>query len=119
MFGNIDPKKIQGMMKQMGIAQEAIDAERVIIEKSDGSKTIIENPSVMKIKMQGQVNFQISGDIIEKESVDSSEDEGEKMEEDLQTIIDQTGVTKEEAAIELEKNNGDMAETIIALTKKK
>jgi alpha-NAC-related protein len=119
MFGNIDPKKIQSMMKQMGIAQEAIEAERVIIEKTDGTKTIIENPSVMKVKMQGQVNFQISGDIIEKEIEESKEDEENKLKEDIQTIIDQTGVSEEEAAIELEKNNGDIVETIIILNKKK
>lgn len=119
MFGNIDPKKIQAMMKQMGIAQEAIDAERVIIEHSDGKKTIIQEPSVMKVKMQGQINFQISGEIIEQEAEEQSEEESEnKLEEDLQTIINQTGASKEEAAIELEKNNGDIAETIISLTNK-
>ena len=40
-------------------------------------------------------------------------------EEDVETIANQTGVSKEIAAIELEKNEGDIAETIIALTKKK
>ena len=38
------------------------------------------------------------------------------MEEDLATIVEQTGATKEIAAIELEKNNGDIAETIISLS---
>ena len=47
MFGGIDPKKMQAMMKQMGIKQEEIDAKRVIIEKSDG-RIIIEN---MKFKV--------------------------------------------------------------------
>ena len=116
MFGNIDPKKIQAMMKQMGIAQESIDSERVIIEHSDGKKTIIKNPSVMKVKMQGQINFQISGDITEEEA---SENENDKLEEDIQTVIDQTGVDKEEAALELERNEGDIAETIIAISKRK
>jgi NACalpha-BTF3-like transcription factor len=31
MFPSIDPKKIQALMKQMGIAQEEIPAKRVII----------------------------------------------------------------------------------------
>jgi len=31
---NLDPKKMQAMMKQMGIAQEQIDASRVVMEKS-------------------------------------------------------------------------------------
>ncbi|MBI2003939.1 Nascent polypeptide-associated complex protein, partial [Candidatus Pacearchaeota archaeon] len=33
MFGGIDPKKMQSMMKQMGISQIEIPAEKVIIEK--------------------------------------------------------------------------------------
>ncbi len=58
---NLNPKKMQEAMKQMGIAQEDIPTKKVIIEKSDGNKTIINNPSVVKIKMQGQESFQISG----------------------------------------------------------
>jgi nascent polypeptide-associated complex subunit alpha len=106
------------MMKQMGIAQEAIDAERVIIEHSDGKKTIIKDPSIMKVKMSGQVNFQISGDIVEEDK-ETEEDEESKAEDDLKSIMEQTGATKEEAAIELEKNNGDIVETIISLNNKK
>jgi len=114
MFGNIDPKKIQSMMKQMGIAQEEIDADRVIIEKSNNEgRIIIENPQVIKVKMQGQENFQISGEVREEEK------EEDNLEEDLKTIVEQTGAKKEIAAIELEKNNGDIAETIISLNNQK
>ncbi|MDP1729148.1 MAG: nascent polypeptide-associated complex protein [archaeon] len=116
MFGNIDPKKIGSMMKQMGIKQEEIEADRVIIEKSDG-RLIIENPHVQKITMQGQESFQITGDITEES--EKQENEEEKLEADIQTIVEQTGVNKEIAAIELEKNNGDIAETIISLSNQK
>jgi len=66
MFGGVNPKQMQGMMKKMGISQEEISAEKVIIEKRDGTVTIIENPSVIRIKMQGQTSFQISGEVSEK-----------------------------------------------------
>ena len=33
MFPNLDPKKMQAMMKQFGVAQEEIDANKAIIEK--------------------------------------------------------------------------------------
>ena len=82
MMPGIDPKKMQAMMKQMGIAQEEIDANKVIIETNEG-KIIISNPSVIKINMQGQTNFQISGDISEEET---------NSEEDIQTIIEKTAV---------------------------
>jgi alpha-NAC-related protein len=109
------------MMKQMGINQEEISAERVIIEKSQengGGRIIIENPNVIKVKMQGQENFQISGDIREETEKEASKEENQeqKLESDIQTIVEQTGATKELAAIELEKNNGDIAETIISLS---
>jgi nascent polypeptide-associated complex subunit alpha len=110
MFPGVDPKQMQGMLKKMGISQEEIDASRVIIEKTDNSKIIINNPSVTKIKMQGQETFQIAGDISEEAQ------EEETSEEDIQKIIEKTGVSKKKAKETLEKNNGDLAETILELS---
>ena len=93
-------------MKQLGMSQENIDASRVIIEKSDG-KIIIDNPSVTKIKMQGQETFQIAGEISEERGIS---------EEDIQTIVEKTGVSKKIARGVLEKNNGDLAEAILELS---
>lgn len=104
---NLNPKKMQAMMKQLGMKQEEIPAERVIIEKPDG-KIIIENPSVTKINMQGQETFQISGDIREKEEVIS--------EQDIKTIVDKTNCTEKQAKEALEKSNGDLAEAILLLS---
>ena len=42
MFGGINPRQMQGMMKKMGISQEEIDASKVTIEKNDGKKIIID-----------------------------------------------------------------------------
>lgn len=110
----LDPKKMQAMMKQLGIAQDEIQANRVVIETDEGN-IIVENPSVVKVKMSGQESFQISGDVKEIQKDDSSE----KLQEDIKTIAEQTGVSEDIVAIELEKNSGDMAETIIQLSKKK
>jgi alpha-NAC-related protein len=117
MFPKIDAKKMQAMMQQMGISQTEIDSSKVIIEKNEGGRIIIENPKVIKVNMAGQENFQISGDI--KEENQEEESEEDKLQEDIEEIVKQTGVSKDIAAIELEKNNGDLAETIIALTPKK
>lgn len=110
MFPGVDPRQMQGMLKNMGISQEDVDASRVIIEKTDNSRIIIENPSVQKIKMQGQETFQISGDIIEESPKE------ETSEEDIQTIVEKTGVSKKKAKETLEKNDGDLAETILELS---
>jgi len=74
MFPGLNPKKMQAMMQKMGIAQEEINANRVIIETSENN-IIISNPSVIKINMQGQTNFQISGDIGEEENESESMDD--------------------------------------------
>lgn len=107
-LGGLDPKKMQGMMRQMGISQEEIDASRVIIEKSDNSKIIIEPASVTKISMQGQESFQISGEI--------REEEGELYtEKDIQTVMEKTGCNKNRAQEALDNSNGDLAEAILEL----
>ena len=109
MFGGINPKQMQGMMKKMGISQEEIDASKVIIEKNDGNKIIIENPNVSIIKMQGQETFQVIGESHEESS------ELELSEEDIKTIMEKTGCSKEQAKESLEKT-GDLAESILELS---
>ena len=108
MFGGINPKKMQAMMKQMGMAQEEILASKITIDKEDGSKLIIHNPSVTKITMQGQETYQIVGEATEETG------EVEISEEDIKTIIEKTGTSKEEAKAALEET-GDLAEAIMRL----
>jgi nascent polypeptide-associated complex subunit alpha len=112
MLPGLNPKKMQAVMKQMGISQEEIDASRVIIEKSDNSRIIIEPASVTKIKMQGQETFQVAGDIHEEfgesEPVEISED-------DIQQVIEKAGCSEEQAREALEKT-GDLAEAILSLS---
>ena len=65
---NIDPKKMQAMMKQLGMKQEEIQANKAIIERTNGSKLIIEPAQITKIVMQGQESFQIVGNVREENS---------------------------------------------------
>lgn len=107
-MGKVDPKKMQAMMRQMGINQEEIEADRVIIE-SEGKKIIINSPSVQKITMQGQESFQISGEV--------SEESAEKFsEEDVNLVAQKTSKSEEEAREALEETNGDIAEAILKLS---
>ncbi len=108
--GGMDPKKMQAMMRQMGIKSEEIDAVKVTIETSDGKTISIDQPQVTKITMQGQSSFQIAGNIrVEEKS----------SEEDLKLIMEQTGCTEEEAKAALEKSGGDIAQAIVSLTEGK
>lgn len=103
---NLNPKKMQAVMKQMGISQEEIDASKIIIEKQDGNKLVINNPSVVKIKMQGQESLQISGDIEEESGVSES---------DIKIVMEKTGCSEVEAKQSLQET-GDLAESILNLT---
>lgn len=111
MLPGLDPKKMQALMRQMGMSQEEIPAKRVIIE-TDNKNIIINEPSVIKIKMQGQTNFQISGDVSEEENLE----EENSTEDDIQTIMEKTGCSKEKSKEALEKSGGDLADAILDLS---
>ena len=107
MFPSLDPKKLQGMMKQLGMSQEEIHAEEVIIKTKD-KDIIIKEPHVIKLKVQGQETFQLSGRIEEREKEETSE-------EDIKTVMEKAGVNKEKAKKALKNAKGDLAEAIISL----
>ncbi len=109
MFGGIDPKKMQQVMKQMGIKQETIDALKVVIEKEDGTRTIIHNPSVVKIVMQGQESWQITGEAIDESDEGISED-------DIKLVMEKTGKSYDICRDALNENEGDLAACIVALS---
>ncbi len=106
----MDPKKMQALMKQMGIKSEEIDAVKVTIETSDGKTISIEQPQVTKITMQGQASFQIAGNI----RVEDKSSEG-----DIKLIMEQTGCSEDEAKAALEKSGGDIAQAIVSLSEGK
>jgi nascent polypeptide-associated complex subunit alpha len=108
MFGGLDPKKMQAVMKQMGIKQEEVDASRVVIEKVDGGKILINAPNVVKIDMKGQESWQITGDAVEES--------GGVSEDDVRLIMEKTGKSYEDSKAILEKNGGDIAQTIVDLS---
>ena len=108
-IGGLNPKKMQAMIKQLGIKQDSIEAERVVIEKVDGGKIVIENPDVQKIVMQGQESFQIIGDVREEG------DEGVS-EVDVKLVMEKTGKDEGEVRKVLEEVKGEIAEAIVRLS---
>lgn len=112
MMPGMNPRKVQQMMKQMGIQQVEIPASEVII-RSEGKDIVITNPSVQKVNMMGQETFQISGDIHEQEVSTTPE----ISEEDIKTVMEQANVDKETARKAIEDADGDLAEAIMKLAK--
>ncbi len=105
---NIGAKQMEKMMKQMGIKQEAVDADEVIIRSKD-KEIVISSPNVTRIKMGGKDSFQIIGDVSERKKENFSDD-------DVKMIVGQTGASEEEAKKILKETN-DIAETIMKLKK--
>ena len=109
-LGGLNPKKMQGMMKQLGIAQQEIKSNKVIIEKEDGNNIVIDNPNVVKITMKGQNSYQISGDELEESAeVSISKD-------DIKLVMEKTGKSEEKVKKVLEDTK-DIAEAIVKLNK--
>lgn len=111
MFPGMNPRKMKQMMKQMGIQQVDIPATEVIIKTAD-KEIVITSPSVAKVNMMGQETFQISGQIEER----TMSSVPEISNEDVQTVVAQTGVDAEKAKAAIEEAEGDLAEAIIKLT---
>lgn len=106
-MGGMNPKKMQGMMKQLGIHQEEVeDVQRVVIEKAGGN-IVIDNAQVVKISMQGNDSWQITGEAVEEEEGIS--------EEDVKLVAEKTGKSEDEARKALEES-GDIAEAIVKLS---
>ena len=110
MFPGMNPRKMQQMMRKMGIRQVEIPATEVII-KTEDKEIVITDPSVSKVNMMGQETFQISGTISEREKTA----ETEISEDDVKTVMEQAKVDEEKAKEALEKAKGDLAKAILDL----
>jgi nascent polypeptide-associated complex subunit alpha len=102
----MSPKKLQQMMKQMGIDVEQLEnVEKVIIQFSD-KELIFEDVTVTVMTAQGTKNYQISGEPIERTRL---------KEEDVQLVTEQAGVSEHDAREALATAGGDLAEAILKL----
>ncbi len=111
-MAGIDPRMMKQAMKRMGIEEKEVpNVQEVIIRCAD--KEIIVSPaSVSKVSMMGNTSFQVQGEATER----ARDAKPEISEDDIQTVIDQTGADKETAKAAIEKHKGDLAAAILELT---
>jgi nascent polypeptide-associated complex subunit alpha len=109
-LGKMNPKQMQGMLKQFGIKTEEINAKRVIIETEE-KKIVIEPANVSAMTMQGQKTYTVMGT--------EREESAEKTIpiEDIKMVAEQAGCSEVQAKKALEETNGDIAEAILKLKK--
>lgn len=109
--GKMDPKQMASLMRQLGIKSEELDVARVTIEKTDGSRILVEPASVTKIVMQGQATYQVAGVSLEQKPGEGAPRE----KSDVELVMEQTGASREEAEKALKGSGGDIAEAILSL----
>ena len=110
MIPGMNPREMQKAMRRLGIKQTEIEANEVII-KSNDKEIVISSPQVSKVNMMGQETFQITGDAEEREI----SSEPEISDDDIKTVMLQTGATEEKAREAIESNGNDLAKAIISL----
>lgn len=108
MIPGMNPRKMNQMMKKMGIQQQELDATEVIIRTPE-KEIIITSPQVSKVNMMGQQTYQVVGE--EHERPLSKEPEID--EEDIKTVMEQAEVDEDTAKKAIEEAEGDLAQAIM------
>ncbi len=113
----MNPRDLARAMKRLGIKLEEVEASRVILELSDGSRLVVNDPQVMIMRAKGQPPMiYVVGEPVKEEAV--LEEAGGAppfTEEDVALVAEQAGVSLEEARKALEETKGDIAEAILRL----
>ncbi len=108
----LNPRDMQKAMQRLGIQQVEVEAVEVIIRCAD-KDIVIENPQVAKVNMMGQDSWQINGRAVER----SRSSEPEIKDDDIQTVMDQANVSRDDALNAIKEAKGDLAEAILKLQK--
>lgn len=110
MIPGMSSRDMAKAMQRLGIQQVEIDTKEVVMKTAD-KEFVFRNPKVSKVNLMGQETYQIIGKPEER----PLKTEPELSEEDIQTVMDQTGVNHDDALAAIKQNNGDLAAAILQL----
>ncbi len=108
MLPGMNPRQMRQAMKRMGIQQEELKVDEIIMKIGD-KELVFKEPQVAKVNMMGQKTYQVVGEPVERKIKE------EISEEDVKTVMEQAKVSKEEAEKSLKETKGDLAEAILKL----
>ena len=111
MLPQMSPKALASAMKRMGIQQEEVPAEEVVIRLKD-CDLIFAQPNLTKINMMGQETYQLIGHAEKRKRSTAVE----ISEEDIKAVMEQAKADRAQAHAALQRTNGDIAQAIIDLT---
>ncbi|SIQ79420.1 Nascent polypeptide associated complex NAC [Haladaptatus litoreus] len=120
--GGLNPRKMQQMMKQMGIDVDDVDAEEVVIRTADGEELVFSDPEVTRMDARGQQTYQIVGDAESREATggasgavesgDADSSAGAIPDADVEIVAQRTGASEDKAREALEAVDGDLAAAV-------
>ncbi len=107
----MNPRKMQQMMKQMGINVEEVDDVEEVIIRTSNKDIVFDDAQVTIMNVKGAKTYQIVGTPKERQR------ELEISEADVQLVVEQSGASESEAIKALKETEGDLAEAILKLNK--
>jgi nascent polypeptide-associated complex subunit alpha len=117
---SLSPKKLDQMMKQVGLSVEEMnDVEEVVIKTAD-AELVFEDASVTIMDAQGSKMYQITGTPVKRPKRELAPEQEEEHEvsisaEDVEIVVEKAGCGAEEAKATLIETRGDLAEAISRL----
>ncbi|MGB0653065.1 MAG: nascent polypeptide-associated complex protein [Thermoplasmatota archaeon] len=110
-MGGMDPRQMGSMMKRLGIQMEDLDDVEEIVIRTPAKEYVFTDATVSIMKAQGSETYTING----TPKVADREVKVEISPEDIAMVVDQCGVSEDEARAALEET-GDLAEAIVKLS---
>tara|TARA_A100001037_G_scaffold286261_1_gene294505 strand:+ start:36971 stop:37327 length:357 start_codon:yes stop_codon:yes gene_type:complete len=113
--GGLNPRKMKKMMEQMGIELEELEVEEVTIALMNGEKLIFRDAEVTKMEARGQKTYQIIGDPVKDGNGISAKEVDKISKDDIEMVMQKSGVDEETARKSIEATKGDLAAAIYRL----
>lgn len=126
MGGRMDPRRMNAMMRQLGIDVKDIPNVTEVVIRTPTRDYLFSKADVTVMTAQGQKTYQVVGNPVVKEKAGggavapgpAAPAAPVKLEipaDDIELVADQSGATKEKARAALEATGGDIAEAIVRL----
>jgi nascent polypeptide-associated complex subunit alpha len=124
--GRVNERQMKMMMKRLGMTTEPVEHVEEVVIRTRDAEHVIKQPEVTVLTVQGVRTYQVVGEAtVHPRSASGAMPSGEMPataaapggppEEDIQLVMDQTGVSRAEAVQALESAGGAPAEAILSV----
>ncbi len=128
--GRMNERQMRVMMKRLGMSTEPLEGVEEVVIRTKDAEHVLTEPEVTVLTVQGVKTYQIVGEaqVRPRSAVASAAGEARPAtaaapagppDEDIQLVVEQAGVSREEAIRALDAAGGAPAEAILALLSRK